>query len=423
MSARSSVLLAAVGLLPAASFAAGLSARPEPASALESLRMVAVAPGAAVADIVGRALQGPDEARIEKVCASPLPVLVLDNFAAGTDAVSPYMDVDGDGKPDAGHGEVVSAIYKASGKKTRPLNMGGDGSIEHLVALLGPVAARLEKGSLALSAINVSQCVDVPLSDVQKDLGLPYGSEQFLAHRAEVDAAIAKLMNEKGSPHYGKLSRIAARIAKKGVPIYLAAGNQGPGKVNLLGFLPGTVSVGSIGRDGRKAASSADNGLTSVWRPGEYAFRRTADGNVDVNGDGLGDFDAKLMSKGPPLAAAYAGKPMTEVLRTPTKDPELDIIRRDTPGGVERLTSELQDGLYRVDDLIAFFRIDGARAESLRRHGPYLDKSMRFHFTASAAGTVVFDPAGDGSPGQVLLMAGTSFAAPALCLKSGSPKP
>ena len=384
-------------------------ARPQRFAALEPVR------AKAVAQPVLPQVSASDEQRVAAACASPARILIIDNFLEQGE-VDAYMDVDGDGKPDVGHGDVVSAVYFGAGKATAHLNLRGDGSIANVAALFELAAEKVEKGELKLAGINLSQSVEVPLPAVARDLNISVQPSEFGAKREFVNEALIRMMDEHDSPEYGQLSRAVARLAARGVPLFVVAGNGGPDKVNLLSFLPGAITVGGLARDGSKSPSSGDNALVSVWRANQLVLRRTADGNVDVNGDGVGDFDKSKLTGGATIASRFSGQPVKDAVIPTPKGGDFDILSRETPGGIARLLEEMPDKLYRTEDLIRFFQREGQPySEVMRRQAPYYDKTMSYPFRADKKGRIVFDPAKDGTQGQVGLLSGTSFAVAAIC--------
>lgn len=359
--------------------------------------------------------QRTDEQRVETVCDSPERLLVLDNFVE-EGKVPPYVDVDGDGKPDVATGDAIAAVYRASGHRVAQLSLWGDGSVGHIADLVSSVADKVEQGGLRLSAVMLSQSIEVPLEAVGRDLHLSVKPGEFRAKRQTVNDALIKMMEQNDSPEYGQLSRAVERLAARGVPFIVAAGNGGPEKVNLLGFLPGAISVGGLLLDGTKSPTSGDNSLVAVWRPGQIVLRPTADGNVDVNADGVGDFDRSKLTGEPSIASRFNGKRVSEaVINTPSGG-DFDILSRETPGGIARLIEEMPDKLYRTKDLIRFFhREDQPYSRLIYKQAPFYDKTMTFPFHADKHGNVVFDPAGDGSSDQVGLLSGAAFAAASIC--------
>lgn len=410
------MLVKTLFLLVGLGFSAAQAA-PTPAQPFTFLRGIALNADRGVAAVRGGPVRINDELTVAAACSSDAPVLVMDNFSTLPGGVKPYIDVDGDGKPDVGHGEVVAAIYRASGKSVIPVNMGGDASVENIVRLLGIAAAKIESGEQPISAVNLSQTIDVSFEAYSKELGLPITvtPENVRANREAVRKGVTALMDKMGSPHYGHLAKVFARLKAEGVPVIFAAGNQGPAKSNVLGLLPGAISVGALKRDGSKLSTSADSSLVSVWRLGEHALRKVSSG-IDLSGDAAAEFPNELLSGGESVAGRYAGQPASSVLDVPSGG-DWDIINRESRGGFNYLIKNLPEGVYRTEEMIAFFKFKAPQAEALRGRGKYIHKSLKFNFQEDARGGLVYDPAGTGASGQVGLITGTSFAAPFVCAR------
>ena len=355
-----------------------------------------------------------------RLCASPAPVAVVDHFAGvDTDA---DMDVDGDGKPDMAHGDVLAGLYRAAGRPTRAYALGGV-SLEQTAAAFSRVADDVEAGK-PVAAVNFSMEISVPWAAINRELGVAppaITDETVGARRDEVLAGLRALMRSRDDDSFEALLRAASRLSRMGVPIFGIAGNNGPDKVNLMNLLPGVVVVGGLRPDGSKMAVSEDNSLVDLWALGERSFSRVP-GGLSVDGDGRADYPASALSGGPAFVDSFAGKPVADVVVPVPSDPELDPILRDTPGGVDYLRQHMPDALFPVEELIRFFRLPRMRADAMRQRGLYFDKTLRYAFGADAAGRITFDPAGTGAPGQALLMSGTSFAPPSLCGASTQPR-
>ena len=150
-----------------------------------------------------------------------------------------------------------------------------------------------------------------------------------------------------------------------------------------------------------------------MWRLGEHALSRVS-GGIDANGDGVAEFGPAVLSGGESIAQKFVGQSVADaVLAVPT-DPDLDIYSRKTPEGFRILMGHLPDGLYPVDDMIAFLQLPQPLADTLRSRGKYIHSSLVLLFDEEA-GRIVY-----GGPDQVGLISGTSFALPFIC---GGPSP
>lgn len=411
---KTALLIATLGLL--ASPCAAL-----PGTALESLR--AMAPDAVVPVIptpASVALAAPGRKpltaseAVGRLCAKRDPVAIVDTFVSGS--VPAAIDADGDGRPDVEHGDVIGALYAAARFPVHRVDLKGERNIPHVAEVFDGLASDITSGRLRVSAVNLSHVVEVTWTGLNADLALaePVTAENVLSRRAELTEAVSRMMDRNDSPGFRNLSKAIGRLTALGVPVFVAAGNHTPEKLNVLGFLPGVVSVGALDRRGGKAAFSGDSTLVEVWATGEHVFRRV-EGGVDVDGDGLRDIPASLLSGGPLIASRFAGRPLSEVTGVLPTDPWLVNIDRKSPAGIEYLQGLMTDGLYPVEDLVVFFKVSPAKARSFASRGRYFDKTMQYPFEVDASGRVVFDPARDGNSGQAVLIPGTSFAAPQLC--------
>ena len=389
-------------------------------SALESLRALApyaatpVPAPASVREIApGREPLTAAQA-VGRLCSKRDPVVIVDTFVSAS--VPGAIDVDGDGRMDVEHGDVIHALYTAAGFPVQRVDLKGERNIPHVAEVFEGLASEIAAGRRRASAVNLSHVVEVTWTGMNADLSLPrpVTPENVLSRRAELTEAVAKMMDRNDSPGYRDLSKAIGRLTALGVPVFVAAGNHTHDKVNLLGLLPGVVSVGALNRGGGKAAFSADSSLVEVWAPGEHVFRRVA-GGVDVDGDGRPELAASLLSNGPMIASRFAGRALSDVKGVLPSDPWLVNIDRTSPTGIEYLQGLMSDGLYPVEDLAAFFKVSPAKARSFASRGRWFDKTMQYPFEIDAAGRAVFDPARDASSGQAVLLPGTSFAAPQLC--------
>jgi hypothetical protein len=330
----------------------------------------------------------------------------------------PYIDINGDEIPDVAHGELVSAFLKASGKKTIPLNQLGRRDFMDLADLLNPVLAQVKKGKLKISAINLSQLIELKMVEIQQELNVDTSPEALRSKKKYIHDTLRTGMDRRGNSGFRDVSKIFSEFERLGIPIFVAAGNKGPEYINAFSFFPGVISVGSKGIDGTPSLTSAQNGLIQVWRFGEHVLRRTQDGRIDLNNDGIADFEGIKLSNGPNIVERYEGKLLTDLLRSLPTDPDLPQISRETPGGIKWLFDALVDGVYKTEDLISLFRLeDTAFAKALLHRAPYFHKRQNLGFDVDSNGRLVFDPAHDGTRNQAVLVGGTSYATPSICAK------
>lgn len=409
------VALALLSVLP------GFALAGSPATAFEQLGALAPGPAAAPPAAGPGRDAGPwrhppltAADAVSRLCAASEPVLVVDNFVS--EKTAPVIDVDGDGIPDAEHGDVIEALYRAAGFRVERFDLRGRRDLPSVAEAFEEIASRAAAGRWRLAAVNLSHVVEVRWEGLSADLGrIPAVTPANIgARRGELFAAVAALMARNDSNGFGDLGHATRRLESLGVPVFVAAGNQTAEKVNLLGLLPGVVSVGALNRRGEKAAFSADSSLVGAWAKGEYAFRRVPSG-VDIDGDDVPEFPRSLLSGKATVVSRFAGRPLSEVAGVFPADPWLSNIDRTNPNGVQYLQDRMSDGVYPLEALVEFFRVRPLKARSFAGRGKFFDKTMQYPFEVDGSGRLVFDPAGTGAPGQVGLLPGTSFAPPWLC--------
>lgn len=182
------------------------------------------------------------------------------------------------------------------------------------------------------------------------------------------------------------LTAILHDLKEMGIPLITAAGNDYSGEyINLIG-LHGGISIGALTYDGSSIAPySNNNSLTSQYRIGDYIARATGDG-IDINNDGITDFDQSLLSDDVTLADIYNGQNLEYTSLRSTVTKMID-------NGVDASRAVAMESIY------GEFTLGGK------------------YYRLQPDGTVQFDPANDGDNAQRSITVGTSFAAPAICTK------
>lgn len=140
-----------------------------------------------------------------------------------------------------------------------------------------------------IGAVNVSLSVSVPLSEIKQTLGLVDLTPETVSNYREEILDNLDELNFKNSLNpdlqrlykeaNGELHQITMRsiellseIAGKGIPVFIAGGNEGPSRLNLLLLANGVTGVGALTQEGEKVTvrnsyvwASADNDLITEW--------------------------------------------------------------------------------------------------------------------------------------------------------------
>ncbi|MEM7646397.1 MAG: hypothetical protein AAF203_05765, partial [Pseudomonadota bacterium] len=171
--------------------------------------------------------------------------------------------------------------------------------------------------------------------------------------------------------------------------------------INFVSFM-GATTVGSLTQfDGKPAPYSNLSGFVRDYRVGDIISRKVQ-GGIDINNDGVADFIDSQLSDGAQVADYFDGQPAQvstldearENLRKPTFLMGRDFLRATYPSAT--FETELLDRRDQV-------------------YGSLVQYPSQFHFRLAESGVALFDPAGDGSPNQVALNKGTSYALGNIC--------
>lgn len=140
-----------------------------------------------------------------------------------------------------------------------------------------------------IKAVCLSAANPVPIEQLREDLGLPQLTpENLMNYRDEIARNFDKLhleklpeckveMQELGiSPErYRRYLRTTLHLLQeigKHAPVYVGAGNNGPGWFNLLLLAKGTIGVGALTADGQPWAESGVAGVQEWAEIGKIAF-------------------------------------------------------------------------------------------------------------------------------------------------------
>ncbi len=208
-----------------------------------------------------------------------------------------YLNRDGEKKPAklTSHGEMVAAYARMVVPDIEiaryPVKRTAQGNLDLLPALQAIYADI--RGGKPIDAINVSFAVSVPIQRLREDLLIPgLRAENVKDLRRFILARLHKLCidrieNEEVRKRFGNAWQSALgnlrtqlyvlqELGRK-CPLFLSAGNDGPGYLNLLSLARNVITVGALRPDGTKAHYSNDNQLVSRWeRVGYPLIIRTA---------------------------------------------------------------------------------------------------------------------------------------------------
>lgn len=353
-------------------------------------------------------------------CASKAPFVVLDTFALFRPANIDDAAFEGrdDGRRALLHGDVVAAIAETSHPGTIAYQTDPIFNVRSLASDFRRLAQDVETGRIPKPAAVVSSIVlPVDLQQVNARLARskPFKPSGVAARKRELLAALSQ-GHDPANP-YAEIDAQLTRLRRADVPVFVAAGNSGPDQiVNALALSEGVYAVGALDREGGMTAYTSAPDLVSVWSPGFFVLTE-APGGLSVSGGRGVELKGADLPGQRAVIARYAGNPASDVvLQTPST---LRHLRTQGPTRQRHrfLAMTLEHGVYRTEDLMAaygFSESSGTFARAVA-DGPFMHFPTDTIFRATVDGTLIFDPIGDRSDGQLQVADATSFAAPNIC--------
>ncbi len=201
-------------------------------------------------------------------------------------------------------------------------------------------------------------------------------------------------------------------------PVF-SGGNDGEDRLNLYTLNSGTVVVGALDQNGKKAEFSADNALVTHWRQGVFMPTVTKDG-VDVTEDGKPDFPLSVLGNSPQENLSknpFIGRKLSDVRGkvTPEMKKTAEKLRSqnggsisgpDWKGFIEQFMEP--DKVYSSQDIITLIG---------RYAPPDAGKPLTYFVLKQRSGNN-FDELYKNKQGELALyrkpISGTSFAAPSI---------
>lgn len=335
-------------------------------------------------------------------------VAVVDTFSDKSE------DIDGDGVPDLPHGLLVEKILKADGATldTVQFEVGpGSAMLSGIQAGLEAIEHRVAQGE-RFDAVNLSQALMAPLQYFVNNTRITGENIKDFRNAVLQD----HLDLEKDSPRrFPRATDIGVplpaildsmeRLAQKGVKVYIAGGNEGPGQYNMLNLAKGSIGVSATDAKGKTTPFSADNSLLTKASQGIFSVTKV-EGGFDLTGDGTPEVLDSDVSGGEPLVNRFMGKPLASVLAT---DEECECI---ATGSDIRLEEERVMSWQQLWER----RLIPQNLYELKKSlGPYVvfkDQKPKYFFNVEQDGHLAFDPDGSHRKGAIHAVAGTSLASP-----------
>lgn len=224
-------------------------------------------------------------------------VAIIDEFQTKT------IDLDADGTPDISHGDLVEAYLKATNPNVKtekfPITYQdpGKGTInkDDVFKAFDNISTKIQKGE-KFDAVNFSVGSGLNINDLSKKINNKMTKDNISTFKPQIKDYVSKNL-----PNVNKDIAKIEKVTDKGVPVYIAAGNDKESHYNLYGLAKGTKSIGATDYTGKVANFSANNQDVSKYEKGTYVPRITSNNKgkitgVDINNDGKKDLPAKILS-------------------------------------------------------------------------------------------------------------------------------
>lgn len=235
-------------------------------------------------------------------------VIVVDQ----TDVAKAGIDIDGDGRNDVAHGTIVGRDILAKSPNANVSNLElANYEPGTLVNSFNSIAQRVDRGE-RVDAVNFSAQTFNKIADLANVTGLQLTRENLAQNRDEIKNRLNVLTQNPGAfggdpakvkdfTDFVPVIQALDGLTQRGVPVYIAAGNDGPDQVNLFALASGANIIGAADGNGNKAAFSADNSLITRFTTGVFPITPVANGNgqivgADFTGDGRRDIRATQLS-------------------------------------------------------------------------------------------------------------------------------
>jgi hypothetical protein len=224
------------------------------------------------------------------------------------------IDLDGDGVKDRAHGAIVNDIIKSQIPNANISNVEiPNYEPATLANLFNGVSQRVDRGE-RVDAVNFSQQTFNDIRELGQVTGLPVNQQNIGQYKDQIRDRLFSLAQNPGQFNGDRamlekftkwVPTIQAmdNLAAKGVPVYVAAGNDGANQVNMFALAKNANVVGATNGNGQITNYTANNTLINRTQLGNNPITAAFNGagqvtGVDVTGDRRVDVGSNTLSGG-----------------------------------------------------------------------------------------------------------------------------
>jgi len=202
--------------------------------------------------------------------------------------------IDFDSTPDVSHGEVIKRFIQEGLPQANidTFQITKSNGATYAPALKS-VLDKIQKGH-KYDALNLSMSAPVDFTYLSKKVGKQITPDNVVQNADNIKKWINSEKNDKTVIQLKEALEQLDKISAGGVQIYVAAGNEGKNKFNLLNLAKNAKVVGSVNSKGQKTNFTEDNSFVKNWDLGIFPIKRaynskgklgfdyTGDGSVDI---------------------------------------------------------------------------------------------------------------------------------------------
>lgn len=331
-----------------------------------------------------------------------------------------YVDVNGDGKLDISHGDLVAAVLQ-SHLDCKVLKFEGSHVylFSHLIIRQVKKILEYHVNQEPIDAVNISIGKDVKIDDLARFTKTP-GLSAENVHEYQ----------EKLRRHYlntndflqGEVIEALESLTSQGIKVFVAGGNMGPDYINIYSLARDVISVGNTNACGTIQARSARNSLLR-YEQGTFSVSLTHDG-YSLFGSDRADVTFDKVPQRTWWSRSYperfVGRSAEHVI---CRDHQSYLDKIDWASSKEKPKlgwfSSMRSKLYSLETLKSMGAMSEAEFKSLVECGFVLCSfDNKYYFGIDQNSRVTYDPAASGSKNIIHHVAGTSYSVPLAIAKT-----
>lgn len=362
------------------------------------------------------------------------------------DSVSPkkMIDVDGDDVLDLKHADIIEKLIKSNAPDAEiithkaKLNDIDGVDAQDILDKLTNILDYTKNNKV--DGINISISFDVPF-ELFNSGEFQFDRKSFAENKTsfmnilleELGSITPENRSKEVNEIYTmlKAAKTIEEIVKNGTKVYLAAGNSGTDRFNILSLAQGANIVGATDAQNNKLTMSADYAGVE-FEQGSFTTIPIKE-NAQIIGydlDNNGTIDVKpdeVSNTGKSVVKQFAGKSLQETLISEADfnavkvfDSMRHLLKPDSPDDkplFEMIDAISLNKLLTIDQAAELHGFDSFNTACFKDKGKYMSINSTKVFDVSDNGIVTYNPDRSNTPNAVSEFEGTSYACPIRMVK------